>query len=78
MATDIQQSVPVLQGSVSEYFPNGFGQNGGRIDNTHIGLMWPTPATTPISEMRERLKADGYLFVKGLIPRKDVLQARER
>jgi phytanoyl-CoA hydroxylase len=31
-----------------------------------------------MEEMRQRLGQDGYLFVKGLIPREDVLDEREK
>jgi hypothetical protein len=31
-----------------------------------------------MEEMRQRLEQDGYLFVKGLIPREDVLDEREK
>jgi len=31
---------------------------------------------TPLDEMRERLEKDQYLFVKGLIPREDVMKMR--
>ncbi|KAJ5608995.1 hypothetical protein N7528_009562 [Penicillium herquei] len=75
----VQQPVnlPVLSGSIQEVFPDGLGQNGGRVPTDRIGLLRPTVLSTSIEEMRERLKEDGYLFVKGLIPREDVLDARE-
>lgn len=69
---------PVLSGSLETHLPEGLGQNGGRVSTDHIGLLRPTPASLPMEEMRQRLKQDGYLFVKGLIPREDVLGAREK
>ena len=80
MATAAVQkgSLPVLSASIQEYFPDGLGQNGGRIATDRIGLLRPTPASMPIEELRHRLKEDGYLFVKGLIPREDVMDAREK
>jgi phytanoyl-CoA hydroxylase len=80
MATTVVQRVapPVLKGSVDECFPEGLAQNGGRIPTERVGFLKPTPASLPIDEMRQRLKRDGYLFVKGLIPREDVLDMRER
>ena len=38
----------------------------------------PTAKGTPLSEMRRRLDEDGYLFVKKLIPRADVLKVRKQ
>lgn len=34
-------------------------------------------ADEPLDVLRERYQADGYVFVKGLLPRDDVLRARE-
>ncbi|KAJ5623995.1 hypothetical protein N7510_000304 [Penicillium lagena] len=70
-------SVLGLDRPIQDTFPDGFAQNGGRISTNHVGMLRPTPASLPIEEMRERLKQDGYLFVKGLLPREDVLDARE-
>ncbi|KAL5363942.1 hypothetical protein BJX96DRAFT_178526 [Aspergillus floccosus] len=57
--------------------PNGLGQNGGCVDLDHLDRLRPSPSSLPLDEMRRRLQEDGYLFVKGLIPREDVLDARE-
>ncbi|PLB46074.1 hypothetical protein P170DRAFT_449619 [Aspergillus steynii IBT 23096] len=57
--------------------PESLGQNGGRVDRSQLGLLRPTPCDLPVEEMRRRLEEDGYLFVKGVIPREDVLDARE-
>ncbi|CAL5866347.1 uncharacterized protein PFLUO_LOCUS555 [Penicillium psychrofluorescens] len=70
-------AVPGLDRPIQDAFPDGFAQNGGRISTDHVGMLRPTPASLSIEEMRERLKQDGYLFVKGLLPREDVLDARE-
>lgn len=80
MATAAVQSIkpPVLKGSVNDCLPGGLGQNGGRIPADRIGFLKPTPASLSVEEMRQRLKQDGYLFVKGVIPREDVLDMRER
>lgn len=69
---------PALRGSFDECFPDGLAQNGGRIPTERVGLLKHTSASLPMNEMRQRLKQDGYLFVKGLIPREDVLDMRER
>lgn len=80
MAAIASQPVPTpaFQGSMKDCLPEGLGQNGGRVSTEHVGLLRPTPASLPVNEMRERLKQDGYLFVKGVIPREDVLDAREQ
>ena len=58
--------------------PTGIGANQGVIKNEHIQRLRPTPKDTPISEIRKRLKEDGYIFMKGLIPREDVLNLRKQ
>lgn len=69
---------PVLHGSLKDYLPEGLGQTGGRISTDHVGLLRPTPSSLPMEEMRERINQDGYLFIKGLIPKEDVLDMREK
>ncbi|KAA8646938.1 hypothetical protein EYZ11_005679 [Aspergillus tanneri] len=66
-----------MQPNLSICLPNGLGQNGGRVDLTHVGLLRPSPSTLPLEEMRHRFQEDGYLFVKGLLPREEVLDVRE-
>jgi phytanoyl-CoA hydroxylase len=80
MAAAVQTPIapPIFGGTVKEYLPEGLAQNGGRISTDKVGFLRPTSASLPVDEMRERLKADGYLFVKGVIPREDVLDAREQ
>ena len=48
------------------------------INNDDIRWATCTPRETPMSEMRERFRNDGYLLVKGLLPREDVLEARKK
>jgi phytanoyl-CoA hydroxylase len=36
-----------------------------------------TPKDTPLKEMRRRLREDGYVYVKNLLPREDVQKVRE-
>lgn len=57
--------------------PYDIGANQGVIKNEHIQRLRPTPKDTPISEIRKRLKEDGYIFMKGLIPREEVLNVRK-
>lgn len=49
----------------------------GTIPQPLLGWLRPTSADTPIEEMRRRLFEDEYVFVKGLLPRDDVLRTRE-
>ncbi|KAK2757548.1 hypothetical protein FQN54_004517 [Arachnomyces sp. PD_36] len=51
--------------------------HGEYVDQTAVGWMRPTPNDLPLEEMRSRFREDGYLWVKGLIPREDVLDMRE-
>ncbi|MCJ1448200.1 MAG: hypothetical protein MMC23_008714 [Stictis urceolatum] len=51
--------------------------NGGYIDSDVVGWLKPTPKDTPVEEMRRRYEADGYLWVKNVIPREDVYDMRE-
>ncbi|KAI9036798.1 uncharacterized protein KD926_001320 [Aspergillus affinis] len=62
---------------LSTHLPHGLSQNGGRVDLSQLGFLRPTLPSLPVVEMRRRLKEDGYIFVKGVIPREDVLDARE-
>lgn len=59
---DLPQEVRALQGS---------------IPKSSLGWLRETSADTSIEEIRRRLLEDEYVFVKGLIPREDVLKARE-
>ncbi|KAJ4367199.1 hypothetical protein N0V83_007729 [Neocucurbitaria cava] len=52
--------------------------NDGQLEKTQIGELRPTTLDLPIEELRERFDQDGYLFVKGLLPRAAVLEARKQ
>ena len=39
-------------------------------------LLKPTSKDTSFAEMRRRLRKDGYVFVKGLLPREQVVGVR--
>ena len=53
--------------------------NDGQLDPESTGLLRATcPHDTPLNEMRDRLAQDGYLLLKGLLPREDVLKARQK
>jgi len=49
----------------------------GLLPPEQVGRLRPSDPNLPIEELRERLEKDNYLFLKGLLPRKDVLKARE-
>ena len=51
---------------------------GDFIAQKSLGWMRPTSSDTSLDEMRRRFEHDGYLLVKGLIPRDDVLDMREQ
>jgi phytanoyl-CoA hydroxylase len=53
------------------------GSNQGKIKRQYIRWLRPTAKDTPMAEMRERLQLDGYLLVKNLLPREDVLKVRK-
>lgn len=52
--------------------------NDGPLTPELVADLRPTPVDTPIEEARRRFDEDGYLFLKGLLPRQDVLRAREQ
>jgi phytanoyl-CoA hydroxylase len=50
---------------------------GNALDESDIGWLKETPVTMSIDAMKERYLEDGYVFLKSLIPRDDVLDVRE-
>ncbi|KIY01348.1 uncharacterized protein Z520_02900 [Fonsecaea multimorphosa CBS 102226] len=48
----------------------------GSIPQSMLGWLRETPSETPVEEIRRRLFEDEYVFVKGLLPRDDVLKTR--
>lgn len=55
-----------------------FFVNDGPLPAEAIGTLDPVTLDTPIEEMQQRYLEDGYLLVKGVIPREDVLKVRQR
>ena len=47
--------------------------NDGPLEPANTAPLRPTTLDTPIDEIRQRFQSDGYLFLKGLLPRQDVL-----
>ena len=56
--------------------PISVGSNEGKIPQHDLEWLKETPTDTPLAEMQRRLREDGYVFVKNLIPREDVLKVR--
>ncbi len=54
--------------------------NGYRVVNSpaQLGRLTPSGADDPIDRLREQLKADGYLWLRGFFPREDVIALRRR
>ena len=50
---------------------------GAYLDSDSVGWMKETPVDTPLEEMRRRFEEDGYVFVKNVMPREDVLDMRQ-
>lgn len=51
--------------------------NDGPLSADEWTDLKPTTLDTPIEEIRRRFRDDGYVFLKGLLPRRDVQRARE-
>ncbi|ETN37392.1 uncharacterized protein HMPREF1541_08383 [Cyphellophora europaea CBS 101466] len=56
--------------------PSHLAANTGHVPRSQLGWLRPTTSDTSIDEMRRRLSTDGYLYVKNLLPRADVLKMR--
>ena len=51
--------------------------NDGLLEPEQVGPLKQSRPDMPIEELRRRYNEDGYVFLKGLLPREDVLKARE-
>jgi phytanoyl-CoA hydroxylase len=51
--------------------------NDGLLRPDQVGQLLPSSPDLPVEELRRRYNEDGYVFLKGLLPREDVLKARE-
>jgi phytanoyl-CoA hydroxylase len=69
-ATSSEQDVPSLHGE--KLFVND-----GLLRPDQVGEMNQSSSDLPMDEIRRRYNEDGYVFMKGLLPREDVLKARE-
>ncbi|EGU76138.1 hypothetical protein FOXB_13344 [Fusarium oxysporum f. sp. conglutinans Fo5176] len=58
-------------------FKEGYLVNDGLLDSDMIGKLKQSYPSEPIEALRARYEKEGYLFMKGLLPRSDVLGCRE-
>ena len=65
--TSLPRQLPVLRSN-----------QGPEVGSASTGWMLPTSLSVPASEMRARYVRDGYIWIKNLIPREDVLNMREQ
>lgn len=80
MAAAATQTAPVPAHELvyePEQLPKLRSNYGAYLDSDTVGWMQETPITTPLEEMRKRFEEDGYIFVKNVMPREDVLDMRE-
>lgn len=69
---------PNVQHSFQEpQLPPYLRANKGQVQQSKLGWLRPTAIDTPIEEIRRRLYEDDYVYLKGVIPREDVLSMRE-
>lgn len=59
-------------------YENEFFVNDGRLPPEYISFIEPATLDTPIEEIRRRYRENGHVLVKGVLPREDVLKAREK
>jgi hypothetical protein len=52
--------------------------NDGLLSPEQVGPLRESRPDMPTEELRRRYNEDGYVFLKGLLPREDVLEAREQ
>lgn len=50
--------------------------NDGPLAPDQVGQLRPSQPSEPLDVLRQRYDQDGYLYLKGLLPREDVLAAR--
>jgi phytanoyl-CoA hydroxylase len=69
-AVSSEQDLPSLHGQ--KLFVND-----GLLHPDQVGELRQSSPDLPMDEIRRRYNDDGYIFLKGLLPRRDVLKARE-
>ncbi|KAK2749107.1 hypothetical protein FQN55_003809 [Onygenales sp. PD_40] len=82
-AVDTAPALPTITASTSTSTPSRAelplirANEGDYVDPTSVGWLHASTPDTPMEELRARFQRDGYVWIKGLIPRKDVLDMRE-
>ncbi|QDS67524.1 hypothetical protein FKW77_002300 [Venturia effusa] len=51
--------------------------NDGLLRPDQVGSLRESSPDIPLEELRHRFEEDGYVFLKGLLPREDVVKARQ-
>jgi phytanoyl-CoA hydroxylase len=69
-AASSENDVPTLHGQ--KLFVND-----GLLRSDQVGELKQSSPDLPMNEIRRRFNEDGYIFLKGLLPKRDVLKARE-
>lgn len=52
--------------------------NDGPLTSENAAFLRPSDPSLPLEELHKRYKQDGYLFLKQVLPRNDVLEARSQ
>ena len=81
MASADIQTIPLLAPEMTSFptqLPVLRSNQGSEVGSASTGWMLPTSLSIPTSEMRARYNRDGYVWIKNLIPRGDVLDMREQ
>lgn len=52
--------------------------NDGPLTSENAAFLRPSDPNLPVEELRKRYDEDGYLLLKGVLPREDVLESRRR
>lgn len=63
---------------ISQQIPQIRSNEGDYVEQKSVGWLRPTSSSETLEEMHRRFEEDGYLLIKGLIPREDVLDMREQ
>ena len=80
MAAAATQAAPVPAHELvyeTNQLPKLRSNYGAYLDSDTVGWLKETPIPTSMEEMRRRFEEDGYIWVKNVMPREDVLDMRE-
>jgi phytanoyl-CoA hydroxylase len=68
---------PKLRGTFRDMDTLELHSSGGAIDPDSVGWLRPSSKDTPIEQLREQYNRDGYLWMKGVLPKEDVWEMRK-